>query len=253
LDWLGLAWTGLDWLGLAWTGLDWLGLAWTGLHDGSGAPVRNSRRGSHTAALVVYLGGGMSAGNWWAPRGRGSGMPCLSLLITMTIAYRHPPAQQQQTPWAQRPTSPPPRLSTFPPCPLFQTPHDVALDVAIESLSLSLDSSVCLSVSAAPSVTRSLAPITCQSAAHRRQHGMTTTTPPATPTPTRRQDRANTKHPPISNYIPEPASITQHPLHVAFVCPGVSCLCTSVPRSPACPCAPSRVLSLASIMSSIQP
>jgi hypothetical protein len=98
----------------------------------------------------------MSAGNWWAPRGRGSGMPCLSLLITMTIAYRHPPAQQQQTPWAQRPTSPPLRLSTFPPCPLFQTPHDVALDVAIESLSPSLlvRPSVCLCCTLSDSFTR---------------------------------------------------------------------------------------------------
>jgi hypothetical protein len=148
-------------------------------------------------------------------------MPCLSLLIAITTrmdassptdAYRHP-ARPTTTDTAS--TSPLFRLPTFPPCPLFQNPHDVALDVAVESLPLLRRPAV--------SFTRSHHVSECGA-----QTGLTTT--PATPTPTRRQDKTGPirsiprplVQPPISNYIPETASINQHPLHVAFVCPRVS-------------------------------
>jgi hypothetical protein len=79
----------------------------------------------------------------------------------------------------------------------------------------------------------------------------TTTTPatPATPTPAQYeaslvplfdlQSRITSPNPPASISIPSTS------LSCALVS-RVSCLCTSVPRSPACPCAPSRVLSLPS-------
>jgi hypothetical protein len=183
-------------------------------------------------------------------------MPCLSLLIAITTrmdassptdAYRHP-ARPTTTDTAS--TSPLFRLPTFPPCPLFQNPHDVALDVAVESLPLLRRPAV--------SFTRYHHVSECGA-----QTGLTTT--PATPTPTRPdrtrqgQDRANTKHP------SSPCSTSNLELHPRnrqhqsaspprrFRVP--SCLCTSVPRSPACPCAPSRVLSVPSChrIASIQP
>jgi hypothetical protein len=66
--------------------------AWTGLHDGSGAPVRNSRRGSHTAAL-----GGIH-GRWWYSYSVAGGhrvavarrCPVCHYSLLPDVAYRHP-------------------------------------------------------------------------------------------------------------------------------------------------------------------